>query len=699
MNTRRILYIGSAIISLITLAVYLPALRNGFLIWDDRHLIVDNIHIRAMGWSFFSWAFSTVSLAVYWHPVTWASHALDYAVWGLDPLGHHLTNTVLHAVNTFVVILLVIQLLETGRKTTENHGPATSLTDRRILITAAATGMLFGLHPLHVESVAWVSERKELLYALFFLLSMMAYLTYALGRGTGADHARSGRLSWLKPYLLSLALFALSLASKPMAVTLPAVLLILDWYPVRRLGSLKDIVPLFIEKVPFFALSLGITIITIMPQKVEGTIPTLDWVPFSMRMLVASKALVSYLWKTVLPLDLSPLYPYPRTAELLSIEYFPSVALVIGVSIICLLAAKKQKIWPALWGSFIVMLLPVLGIIQVGHHSMADRFTYVPGIGPLILLGAAVAWAWEKAESLKRGVSYVKGLALVVCVLLCAALASVTIRQIGVWKDTVTLWSAVIEQAPDRVPLAYLNRGMAFAELKQNDRALDDFNAVIRLNPRSSPAYNNRGRIYQEQGRTDSAFEDYATAIELDRGNTLAYNNRGLAFKAIGHSDRAIEDFTAAIAADPGYAAAYSNRGIVYGETGQLDKAIEDFTSSMKANPYYTDAYTGRGLAFAGKGLFDRAIEDYTIAIEQQPADHLAYNNRGIAFGKKGQFARAIEDLTRAIELKPDLAEAYLERGRLYLRSGKATLAEGDYRKACELGDRSGCAALRALQE
>jgi protein O-mannosyl-transferase len=331
MHTRRTQYYVAAAVAAVSLALYLPALRNGFVIWDDSN-IYDNIRIRSLDWAFFRWAFTDLSLAVYWQPLDWISHAIDYAVWGLNPPGHHLTSILLHAVNSFLVVLLVLRLMRAhGAHERFYQGGAGGIhyhdhTERTVLITAGATGLLFGIHPMRVEAVAWISERKELLYALFFMLSAMAYLDYAEEQGRRETRPASGASSSVRPYILSLVLFALSLAGKPMAVTLPAVLLLLDWFPLKRFRSRKAAVLLLVEKIPFILLSLIVSVMTILPQRDIGMIPTRENVPIITRILVACKALVLYVVKTLMPFDLSPLYPFPKHAEAFSLSIFPRLS-------------------------------------------------------------------------------------------------------------------------------------------------------------------------------------------------------------------------------------------------------------------------------------------------------------------------------------------------------------------------------------
>lgn len=719
MNSRRAPFYLSLLAALITLLVYIPALRNDFVAWDDDVNVYANPHIRSLDPSFLKWAFSDITIS-YWQPLTWISHALDYAVWGLNPTGHHLTNIILHSLNTFLVVLLIIRLLEEA-----------PLPDRRfILIAAGVAGLLFGIHPLHVESVAWVTERKDLLCTMFFLLSCVAYTKYAQAvrisasdRETAYSGAKSNAGRGLqafrrKPYLLSLAFFTLALASKPMAVTLPVVLLLLDWYPLGRIRSPKNAIAPLVEKIPFLALGF-IASIGAVAHKTPAEVISLAELTITGRILMAAKALIFYLYKMVLPFGLSPYYPDPETVSARSFEYPAAVILVCGITAACIILARKHRMFLAVWGYYIVTLLPVLGIVKTKAVTIADRFTYLPGLGPFLLAGLGAAWLWQRVESLKQFGRAMKWLAPAMALAICILLTHITLRQTAIWKDSITFWSYVIGKEPLRAPVAYNNRGTAFKDKGQLDRAIEDFTKLIAIDKKSPGAYNNRGIVFREAGQLARALDDHTTAIALKPGHPDSYNARGLVYKELGRTDLAIEDFNTAVRLAPDYADAYTsrgwtykemgqigramedyntaialdpmryvafnNRGMLYQETGRPDLAIEDFTRAVKLNPSFAEGYVNRGLAFEQAGQIDRAIEDYTLAIKANPSFANAYNNRGLLFERTGMLDRALGDLNTAISLNPAGAEAYNNRGLVYEDMGRFELAADDYSSAIRL--------------
>ena len=654
-------YYLAILVSLITFVVYLSSLHHEFVEWDDAQYVVENLHIRSINIAFIKWAFADFH-AGNWHPLTWISHAIDYAIWGLNPLGHHLTNIILHAVNTFVVVLLTISLLNVLKETTIKKGPSEFLHERMLLIAGGVTGLLFGLHPLHVESVAWVAERKDLLCALFVLLSITLYTKYVHRINSELAEEKSLLRFFNKHYFFTLVFFILALLSKPMAVTLPFVLLILDWYPFKRIQSLKTFRDAFIEKIPFISLSLISSILTVLAQRAGGALVSMESTPFSTRVLVGARSLNAYLWKMIWPLDLIPFYPYPTDVSLFSLEYLFAIVFVVGITIICIVSAKKQRLWLSAWSYYVVTLIPVIGIVQVGRQAMADRYTYLPSLGPFLIMGIGVAWASTKINTLPRWGLIIKLLGAVISIFVLVSMSYLTFRQIGIWNNSIRLWSYVIGKHPERVHLVYYFRGLAFLNTDQVDKAIEDFDMAISLDPYYSDAF----------------------------------LNRGTAFEIIGKFDKAIEDFDKAIALRTSYEA-YFNRGITFEKMGLLDKAIADYDKAIALNPSRYEAYHAAGTLCGKTGLFDKAIEYFNKYIAINPKHAESYNNRGLSYVYIGQVDRALEDFNKAIALDQNIAVTYRNRGNLYLRMGNKEFALSDFQKACDLGDEKGCNALKAV--
>ena len=615
-------YYLAGFVAVITFAVYLAALQNDFIAeWDDGEYVLNNPYIRSINLAFLRWAFFDFH-ASNWHPLTWISHAIDYAVWGANPLGHHLTSVILHAINVFLVVVLIMRLQESATGTRPGGQGTSALDEHGMLITAGVTGLLFGLHPVHVESVAWIAERKDLLCALFFLLSIIGYAKYVTAIGNeSTDHAV--RTCFVKKgYLFSLGFFILALMSKPMAVSLPAVLLILDWYPFGRLRSVKTARTLLVEKLPFITCSLISSVLTILAQRGGGAIVEMQTIPLSSRLLVAAQSLLMYLRKMAVPRDLIPYYPYPKDISLLSVDFLLAFALVIGITVFCIIIAKRHQLGLAAWGYYAVTLLPVIGIVQVGHQSMADRYTYLPSLTPFLMVGSLIALIAQYLRKLKKWALIWKNVCAVVAIFAVFALSYLTYKQIGIWRNSLSLWSYVIEKESAEVPIAYLHRGLAF----------------------------------DKQGQFENAIKDYNMAIALNSSYYQAYNNRGVVLEKIGQFENAIKDYNMAIILNPSNYEAYDNLGVLYGNAGLIDKAIENFDKSLAINQNYYNAYNNRGLLYFSLGRYDRALNDFNKALELEPYFGEAYFNRANLLFIIGKKEHALADLRRACDLGTAIA-------------------------------------------
>jgi len=531
----------------VTTLVYLTALGNGFINWDDGAFVYDNPNIRTIDLTTLWWAFTSINVAN-WHPLTMLSFMADYAVWGLNPLGYHLTNIFIHAVNTFISGLLAAALVRTALAARVKRGERVENVERKAAAAGLVTALLFGIHPLHVESVAWISERKDLLCALFYMGAMLAYMKYA-----GAEASKA--LRW---YAATLLLFVLGLMSKPMIVSLPAVLLILDFYPLERLESRAGIKRALLEKAPFILLSAASALSTVFFQKTHGAVVSTEAYPLALRVFTAIRGYIFYLYKTLAPVGLAPYYPRPTAIDFFTIEFAGSLAAFIAISAFCALTFKKQKLFTAAWLFYLVTLLPVIGLVQVGGQAAADRYAYIPGLAPFLLIGCAAACLSGK-----------RALAAAVTAIVTASLAILSINQISIWKDPVTFWSHEISLYPSSVPIAYINRAMAYEDSGRLGLALADYTSAIELNRNYPGNYNNRGGLLNTMGRHAEAKVDLTRAIELNPRFAEAYYNRGVANRHLGMYEEAIADFGKATEINPRLAVAFYNLASVYSLVGE----------------------------------------------------------------------------------------------------------------------------------
>jgi hypothetical protein len=428
---------------------------------------------------------------------------------------------------------------------------------KAIWIAAGVTGLLFGLHPLHVESVAWASERKDLLCALFFLLSVRAYLEYM-------QQAGSEKKWYLnRQYLLSFVFFVLALASKSMAVTLPVVLLLLDWYPLRRFAFRGNTTTLFIEKIPFVAASAVISIVSIVAQKSTGALESRESISSGVRMLVACKALLMYLWKMIYPVNLIPFYPYPQNVTLFSPEYLFALVLVSGLTAYSVVIVRKQKLLLAIWGYYVITLLPVLGIVRIGSFSMADRFTYLPSVGPFLLTGLGASFVWRKTDSRPW-----RSCTAVVLLVYFAACSYVTLQQITFWKNSVTLFSHTLDVDKNNW-VAYNNLGSYYLKNGDLTKAFSYINEAIRCNQNNPDAYMNLGIIYNNLGNHVQAVTCFKKAVDIQHDLVMAHFNLGLALILVGDRDAVTEEYRIMQRLDPGQAAVLLN---VLSQTGRVTR-------------------------------------------------------------------------------------------------------------------------------
>lgn len=522
---------ASLIPALLTLIVYLPALGNSFVDWDDYVYIVKNPIIRRIDFSSLQVVFST-QMNSNWHPLTTLSWALDYFIWGLDPWGFHLSSVIIHSLNTVMASALTTLVLA--------RYAGTGYAEKENLFAGAVAALLFGLHPYHVESVAWVSERKDLLCQFFYFLSVISYLKYV-------GQTSSSRFY----YAASLVFCLLALMSKPMAVSLPIVLLLLD-FTLRSNRALKKII---LEKIPFAVLGVVSAVITLLAQKAGDTVVTLEEVSFLERIAVVVRACAFYLYKTVLPVGLSPYYPFTPKAQLFDIVFFLSLLLFAGICAYCCMVFKKRRYVLSAWLFFLISLGPVIGIVQVGGQAAADRYTYLPSMGIFIVAGA-----------LATRLFYYNRLRLSVALFLIfitVSLSYLTVKQIPVWKDTVSLWSKVIEEYPDSTGLAYSNRGVLYSAAGKYEEALKDHSKALLLRPGYWMIYFNRALVLSQLGRNAEAVDDFTRGIGLNPYDPDAYNNRGGAYAKLGDFEAAISDFKKSLELDPDNQAAYQNLKVI----------------------------------------------------------------------------------------------------------------------------------------
>ena len=681
---KKILLIGAFLV-IATLIAYWHAKDCAFVSFDDYEYVSQNSHIQSgVTVDAVRWAF-TAFHAANWHPLTWISHMIDVDLFGLNPEGHHVMNLLFHIANTLLLFFVLHRMT-------------------KAVWQSAFVAALFALHPLHVESVAWVAERKDVLSTFFWMLTLCAYCYYAERRS-------------LWRYLLVMLFLALGLMSKPMLVTLPFVLVLLDYWPLGRFdqersrekieaalskATLPDkgpsgkkrtaikqvqtkekvstaadrpslIIGLLWEKIPLFVLIIASSIITFLVQQRWGAVRTVENLPFSHRVANAFVSYIAYIEKMIWPGSLAVFYPYPK--EWPAWQIFGAVAFFVVATCLVLWKTKRYRYLAVGWLWYVGTLVPVIGLLQVGEQARADRYTYIPLIGLFIIA------AWSVPELLGRWRHSKKILApLAAVVVLCLLISTRT--QVTYWQNSLTLFDRALRVTKSN-HVAYFNRGYAFATGANQEKAIQDYNRAIEINPRYASAYNNRGMAYAAQGNHEKAIADYSIAIEIDSTYALAYNNRGISRDAVGDHLQAIQDYDRALAIDPDYVSAYINRANAYaGTQGSYAQAVTDYDKALRINPRSAPAYANRGNAYAALGDQAQAVLDYDRALAIDPGYLLAYYNRGNAYGALGNQERAIKDFDRAIALDPRYAPAYSSRGNAYAAIGNQAEAIKNYDRA-----------------
>ncbi len=714
-SQKKYLFIASLTIALITFLVYLPALQNDFVNIDDGDYVFNNTNIRSFNFAFLKWSFGFQHSN--WHPLTWFSHAIDYQLWGLKPLGHHLSNIIIHSINTFLVFLLVYLLINAVKP------PESSVDIRQknpleiqTLLISGITALMFGIHPLHVESVAWVAERKDVLCAFFFLLSIIFYIRHA---------TLSNGHKFLSNYRLSLLFFALSLMSKPMAVTLPVVLLILDIYPLNRIGSFKDLVQhknIFTEKIPFFIMSALSSILTMLAQAHGGAVRSIESYPLDNRIINALKSLFFYLQKMLLPHNLSPFYPYPKEINLFSIEFGIPIIIVLLISIFCIVSWKKgYRIFGATWAFYVITLLPVIGIIQVGEQAAADRYTYIPSLGPFLLFGVGITYFIHKIGSKSGSDSLKRPLSIISVLIITFVFGFLTNGQIKVWKDTLSYWSAAIDAHPNN-EILYEYRSHVYARNGDYASAIKDTEKAISLNRDFLLGHVSRGGHLLNSGQRQAAINNYTDAMKVLGESDILLNNRATAYFLLEDFQSGIADLKRALELNPKFFNGHFNLCQAYIVQSKYQEAIDPCTAALEIKPGEDKTFLPqksiimnlsfareamrfdfvhylRGAAYLNSGNKEKAMEDFNKAISINPSLAEAFNAKGVVHRERGDVNMAIDDFSKAIQLNRNFADAYFNRGELYLKLGRNDAALSDIKIAAKAGNKRAIEYLNRLKK
>jgi tetratricopeptide (TPR) repeat protein len=614
-------------------AVFLPVLGHEFVNVDDGDYITNNPHVReGLTLRGAAWALASFH-AANWHPVTWISHQLDATLFGLAPGGHHLVSLLLHTANAGLVFLLL-----------------DALTGARWASFAVAA--LFAVHPLHVESVAWAAERKDVLSTFFGCAAVWAYRRHAGGRSRGG-------------YPLLLLFFALGLMAKPMLVTLPLALLVLDFWPLGRLhppagaaGGRRAIAPLLLEKLPLLALAGVSGVLTVLAQASYGAVASREYLPLPLRLGNAAAAGVGYLRKAAWPSGLTFFYPHPGRLPAGTVA--AAAGVVAGITLLVVVLARRRPYLTAGWLWYLITLLPVIGLVQVGEQAMADRYAYVP------LLGIFTAVVWG-AAGIARGRRGPAAALLLAGALLVSSFAAAAARQVHSWRTGRTLLEHALAIYPEAW-WAHNNLGNILVGEGKLREAAAHYDRAIRARPGYARAHNNFGRVLLDEGKAPAAIRKFREALGLMPDLAEAHANLGLALAEEGQFEEAVPHYRQALTATPGDAVTLTNLGNALAALGRIPEAEASLREAVANAPGLPDARFNLGNLLAGKGDYAGAAVAFAEAVRLNPGYAEAENNLGAALMMLGRSAEAAAHFTAALRLKPDHASARTNLERLRAR-------------------------------
>ena len=588
-----------------TFTVYWQVQDHEFLNYDDKEYVTNNWNVKAgLTSESIKWAFTTGHFAN-WHPMTWLSHMLDFQLYGSHPKGHLLINLLIHIANALLLFLVLFRM--TGA-----------------LWQSGFVAALFALHPFNVESVAWISERKNVLSTLFWLLTIWSYVRFVEKPSP-------------KRYGLTALFLMVGLMSKPMLVTLPFVLLMLDFWPLGRWRLLPEseknndlkegekFSKLIREKIPFFIIVVGSSIITFIVQKSGGALKAMEDNSLSARIANAMVSYVTYLGKTFWPSGLSVFYPHPGDT-LPAWQAFICAALLLGISFFAVQKMRKAPYLAFGWFWFLGTLVPVIQIVQTGAHAMADRYAYVPTIGLFIII------AWGLPDLLARWNHREK--APVIFAGLLIPLMVATGNQVDHWKDSITLFKHAISVTDNKYPdiaLTHNNLGIAQEEKGRISEAITHYRTAMKIKPGFALPHNNLGNVLFATKKTEEAITYYKSALKLNPDYAMAHSNLGIALEEKGEFEEAIAHYREAVRLEPNLVLAHYNLGIVLKEKGELEEAISHYREAIKFKPDYDLAHINLGNALLAIRKTDEAITHYRFAIKINPNHILAHNNLKIA--------------------------------------------------------------------
>ena len=631
----------SFLLTSITLVPYWQVLNSDFTNFDDPDLIINNPYInKGMTWEGLQWAssadlFSDSPHSDFWIPATLLSHMITAQIFGMSPWGHHLVNLILHLLSTLLLFLILHRM--TGA-----------------LWRSAFVAALFSIHPLHVESVAWVTERKDVLSGFFFFLTLLLYIQYI-------DRPNLNR------YLLVVITFTLGLMSKPMLVTLPFVLLLLDYWPLNRIslsilekqGGLKILWKLTWEKFPLFLLTIVFSFTTYLTTGRTDAIASLETLPLWNRLVNALDSYATYIHKMVWPIDLTIFYPHPTETIAVSktIGWF---LLFFILTWFVMRRVRKQPYLGVGWFWYLGMLVPVIGLLQAGSQRMADRYTYLPLIGLFIII------TWAIPDLLSR-LPYRKAILITLSGSVLLILTIFASRQVSYWHNNVILYEHALK-VTEKNYLAHTSLGIALFYEGEIKKAISHYYKSIQIRPDYVQTHYALGVALNQQGDFEEAMSHFSKALEIKPNHIDTQLNLGLTFFKLGNLEQAIRQFSNLLTYQPDNKRALYNLALGLSQQGKTREAIVRYHQTLSAQPDFPGVHNNLGNIYMKQEKFKQAIEEFELELELNPKDHRAHNNLGISYNEVGRLNDAILEYKKALEIKPNYSRAHYNLGNAYFK-------------------------------
>src|SRR5262245_54117803 len=657
-------YLIPGLVGLITFVVFSPALRNGFVNWDDFETIVENQNFRGFTWTHLRWMFTTFHMGHY-QPLSWVTFGLDYWLWGMKPFGYHLTNILFHTANAVLFYFLSLRLLEIA-------APISSVVVRNL--AAGFSALFFAVHPLRVESVVWATERRDVLSGFFLLLTVLSYLK--------AVSPEVDKRTWQRWIAVTVMLYFFSLLSKASGMTLPLVLLVLDVYPLHRLrggpgqwfGAAARHV--WFEKVPFLIAAIAAGAIAITAQEKAGALWNSESHDFSDRVAQGLYGITFYIVKTLLPTGLAPLYEFPADFYVFNWRIILSAIVFLLVSL-SFFAARHR--WPAGltgWIVYLLLLAPVLGVAQAGPQLVADRYSYLSCMVWAILLATVLF-------QLRRPSTFSTALLIGIPLFTVFALSVLTWKQTEIWHDTERLWNHALAVRPSSVAYFHLGRSMAQrGDLAEADKHL---RRAAEINPKSDIIQSNLALCLARQGNLAEATKHFHRALEINPKDPATLNNMGITLAQQGRLDEAIQHFQRSLELKPNDVSGHTNMANLLLNRGDVDGATKHLRVAIKIDPADADNHNSLAMISAQRGNLMEAAAYLRRVVELKPSDAGAANNLAVTLAKQGQLGEAAEHFEAALRIDSNFAEAHAGLARVLAAQKKPEEATRHYQEALRI--------------